>query len=142
MLMSDWSSDVCSSDLSRWSAPGRATTATASPAGSGAERRRRLLWERLQPLAFRSAKVGTGRCCHSERSDESAVRAKELAAEAAPTRFPGCVASAAQRRRIPARARCEAVAVFRLQRLQPRQHRVHPGFADVLDRAAAERGEA
>src|SRR3546814_7401786 len=82
--------------MSRWSAPGRATTATASRAGSGAER-----------LLLR---VGA--------------------------------ASAAQRRRIPARARCEAVAVLRLQRLQALQHGVDASLADVLDRAAAERGEA
>ena len=47
----------------------------------------------------------------------------------------------AQQRTVPTRTRCETVAVLRLQGLEPCQQDIGAGVADVLDRAAAERGE-
>src|SRR3546814_9432501 len=78
MRISDWSSDVCSSDLAGALSP----RAAAPP----------LLWERLQPRAFSRTiaasmpREGTARIASPRLSRELAGWRRKLAAEAAPAR--------------------------------------------------------
>src|SRR3546814_15666735 len=76
MLISDWSSDVCSSDLVAWrSMTETAASATVAPASTSATGGRGI-WVAMSstPRPARTARAGTGRMRVSEeRSEERRV---------------------------------------------------------------------
>src|SRR3546814_19877518 len=78
MRISDWSSDVCSSDLGRWRGPRhRARYTSASPRLRANQSSARAWWLRPWTPAFAGERLGVGRMRASPRRSVNILRSEE-----------------------------------------------------------------